>query len=77
MVAVAILLAAASAVLAALDLDMNANTDDLISPDRPYMQDYRAFLDEFGDLENIYVVVEDAGALEVLVKNEHFFSWRC
>lgn len=59
--AVAVLLAVVSAILAVTGLDMNANTDDLISPDRPYMIDYRAFLDEFGDLENIYVVVEDAG----------------
>ena len=45
--ACAVILAAASAVYAALSLRMNANTDDLIDADRPYMQDYRAFLDEF------------------------------
>lgn len=60
----ALLLAAAATLLAMSDLDMNANTDDLISPDRPYMRDYRAFLDEFGDLENIYVIVVDPGDVE-------------
>ncbi|MCA9321303.1 MAG: MMPL family transporter [Planctomycetes bacterium] len=59
--AIALITAILGAGLAALRLRVNANTDDLISPDRPYMQDYRAFLAEFGDLEGLYVVVVDRG----------------
>ena len=51
-------LAALAAGYAALQLEMNADTDDLIASDRPFMDNYRAFLDEFGDLEFLYVVVE-------------------
>ncbi len=42
----------------ALNLRLNANTDDLIAPDQPFMDDYRELLREFGDLEYLYVVVE-------------------
>ncbi|MFT7617091.1 MAG: hopanoid biosynthesis associated RND transporter like protein HpnN [Planctomycetota bacterium] len=55
--ATAIALAIASSIYAAFFLKMNANTDDLISPDRPYMEAYASFLDEFGDLEPIICVV--------------------
>lgn len=57
----AIALAAISAWYAATSLTLNANTDDLVGRDRPFMQKYRAFLDEFGDLEYIFVVVERTG----------------
>ncbi|TVQ53531.1 MAG: hypothetical protein EA377_07715 [Phycisphaerales bacterium] len=52
------ILAAIAAGYAALKLEMNADTDDLIASDRPFMDNYRAFLDEFGDLEYLYVVIE-------------------
>lgn len=42
---------------AAFKLGMNANTDDLIASERPYMQTYRRFLERFGDLEFIHLVV--------------------
>lgn len=41
-------------------LQLNANLDDLIAPDRPFMEEYRHFLREFGDLEYIFVVLADA-----------------
>lgn len=53
----ALLIAVLSGAYAAAELRMNANTDDLIAPDRPYMKRYRAFIDEFGDLESIFAVV--------------------
>ncbi|MEZ6194119.1 MAG: MMPL family transporter [Planctomycetota bacterium] len=56
--AVALVLAGLGIALAATRLRLNANTDDLISPDRPYMQNYRRFIEECGDLEFIYLVVE-------------------
>ena len=57
----AVLLAALSAAAATVWLEMDANTDHLIDPDRPYMRDYQAFLDDFGDLESLVVVLEDNG----------------
>jgi hopanoid biosynthesis associated RND transporter like protein HpnN len=39
-------------------LRLNANLDDLIAPDRPYMTQYREFLREFGDLEFIIVAID-------------------
>src|SRR5690349_10436980 len=38
-------------------LRINADTNDLISPNRPYMKDFLAFMEEFGDTEYIYAVV--------------------
>jgi len=61
-VLVGLLLAALSVVYTALELRLNADTNDLISPSRPFMQRYLAFLDEFGDLEYIYVVIEQDNA---------------
>lgn len=46
---------------AAANLRLNANTDDLIAKDAPFAADYRAFLNEFGDLEYIYAVVVHNG----------------
>ncbi len=54
----ALLLAVLGGGTAMAFLRLNANTDDLIAPDRPYMKSYREFLDSWGDLEPIWVVVE-------------------
>jgi hypothetical protein len=59
-VVVALLAAVAGALISADMLDVDADTNSLISDDRPFMKTYRAFMEEFGDLEYIYVVV-DAG----------------
>jgi uncharacterized protein len=59
-IALATVLAGSSVFYANRTIKLNANTDDLIAPDRPYMKQYRAFLDEFGDLEFMYVVVENS-----------------
>jgi hopanoid biosynthesis associated RND transporter like protein HpnN len=57
-----VMAAAALAVICALYawsfLRLNANLDDLIAPDRPYMTRYREFLREFGDLEYIIVAID-------------------
>ncbi|MBM4102089.1 MAG: hypothetical protein FJ256_07505 [Phycisphaerae bacterium] len=42
-------------------LTLDANTDSLISPDRPFMVRYREFLDEFGDLEGLTIAVDPRG----------------
>ena len=57
-VIVAAVLAGLCAIYAATTLRLNANLDDLIAPDRPYMQDYRRFLQEFGDLEYIIIAID-------------------
>lgn len=50
-------LAAASVVYTAARLEMKTDQNDLVSADLPYNQRYLKFLDEFGDLEFLYVVV--------------------
>jgi hopanoid biosynthesis associated RND transporter like protein HpnN len=57
----AAVLSAVCLAYAGLRLELNANTDDLIAADRPFMVEYRRFLREFGDLEYIWVVVENGG----------------
>jgi len=57
----AVALAAMSGVYAARNLRMNADTNDLIARDRPYMKPFVAFMREFGDLEYLYAVVESEG----------------
>lgn len=57
----AVALAAVSGVYAARHLRMNADTNDLIARDRPYMKPFVAFMREFGDLEYLYAVVEGDG----------------
>jgi hopanoid biosynthesis associated RND transporter like protein HpnN len=57
-VVVATALAIVCAMYAWSSLRLNANLDDLIAPDRPYMTQYRAFLREFGDLEHIIVAID-------------------
>ena len=54
------LTAVAGAILALTQLRLDADTNSLIGEDRPFMKAYRAYLDEFGDREALYVVV-DAG----------------
>ncbi len=39
-------------------ISLNADTDDLIASDVPYMADYQAFAEEFGDLERMWVVLD-------------------
>jgi len=53
-------LAIAGAVAGVLGVRFDADTDSLISADRPFMMDYESFKARFGDLERIWVVV-DAG----------------
>src|SRR5262245_60052894 len=61
LVTIAVLLSAASLWYASQTMRLNANTDDLIAADRPFMKEYRAFLAEFGDQEYIFAVVENSG----------------
>lgn len=42
-------------------LPLDADTNSLISRDRPWMRLYQSFLDEFGDLEYLYAVVDTKG----------------
>ena len=58
LVFLATILAIAGAVLATTRLVLDADTNHLIAPDRPFMADFEAWLDEFGDLEAAYVVVD-------------------
>ena len=51
-------LAVAGAWLGLTRLQLDADTDHLIRPDRPFMVRYQRFMDEFGDLEHIYVVID-------------------
>ena len=60
-VASSVLCAAVMAWVAIGWLSLDANTDSLIRSDRPFMVDYRAFLEEFGDLEYVYVAVDGRG----------------
>jgi predicted RND superfamily exporter protein len=60
-VAIGLVSAAIAAWLGARNLTLDADTNSLIDPDRPFMRDYRAFLGEFGDLEYLWVVVDAKG----------------
>jgi predicted RND superfamily exporter protein len=66
----ALSLAAVGAVYASKALTLNANTDDLIASDRPFMIQYRQFLKEFGDLEYIYAVVQKKGGGKATPQND-------
>lgn len=57
-VIVGALLSIASIAYASTSLRLNANLDDLISRDRPYVREYRRFIEEFGDLEYILVAID-------------------
>ena len=58
---VATLLAAAGALLAVMRLQLDADTNSLIEPSRPFMQRYKQFLEQFGDQEHIYVAIDSRG----------------
>ena len=58
---IGVVVAVAGAVAGLTGVRLDADTDSLISPDRPFMQDYQAFKDRFGDLERIWVVVDAHG----------------
>jgi len=45
-------------------LPLDADTNSLIGRDRSFMQRYQAFLDEFGDLEDMIVVIDPLGTDE-------------
>ena len=60
-VLVAVLLAAGGGGLAATRLHLDADTNHLIAEDRPFMEPFLGWLDEFGDLEYLYVVVDPLG----------------
>ncbi len=51
-------MAIAGAIAGAAWVRLDANTDHLISPNRPFMKRYEAFKERFGDLERIWVVVD-------------------
>ena len=57
-IAVYVVLLIASGVGTVCLLHLNANQDDLISPDLEYNRLYREFLERFGDIEFVYVVVQ-------------------
>ncbi|MHC4832957.1 MAG: MMPL family transporter, partial [Planctomycetota bacterium] len=72
-VLVSAVLAIAGAAIAWRSLELDADTNSLIGADRPFMRLYRSFLEEFGDLENLYVVVDarpDGGPLEAEDQDE-------
>ncbi len=56
--AVAVTLAAIGAWLGAVHLPLDADTNALIAPERPFMVAYREFLNRCGDLEEAIVVVD-------------------
>ena len=64
-VAVTVVLAAASGLWAWRSLRLDADTNSLIGDDQPFMRDYRAFLKGFGDLEYLLVVVDPHGNTEI------------
>ncbi len=57
-IAVASVLTLASALLATFVLQMNTDTDDLVSEKLGYHRNYKNYLREFGDLEYLFVAVE-------------------
>ena len=61
LVLVAVLLSMLGAGLAAARLQLDADTNHLIAEDRPFMPEFLGWLDEFGDLEYLYVVVDPLG----------------
>jgi len=52
-----VIIAIVSIYHAATHLKFDTDQDNLISKDQIYLQDYKAFLEEFGDWEYIYVVI--------------------
>lgn len=82
--AVGVSLALLSGLLAATQLRMDSNQDHLISRELPYQDRYLSFLEEFGDLECLYAVIDgrknpaqarafaDALAAGLRAQPEHF-----
>ncbi|MFZ9914103.1 MAG: MMPL family transporter [Phycisphaerales bacterium] len=60
-VAVAAVFAVLGAWLGAFHLALDSDTDSLIAPERPFMRGYRAFQQEFGDLEGVVIAVDGKG----------------
>ena len=58
--ALALMLSVLGGILSVSMLQLDADTNSLIGEDRPFMRTYRTYLNRYGDLEAIYVVV-DAG----------------
>jgi uncharacterized protein len=77
-------LAASAGILAATRLRIDSDQDHLISEELPYHRRYLDFLEEFGDLEYLYAVIDgrrdiaqardfaDALAAELRAQPEHF-----
>tara|TARA_B100001059_G_scaffold33015_1_gene26558 strand:- start:3779 stop:6322 length:2544 start_codon:yes stop_codon:yes gene_type:complete len=57
-ISVGLTLAIVGLLTGASTISLNADTDDLISDDVPYMAAYRAFAEEFGDLERMWIVID-------------------
>ncbi len=57
-IAVALLFALLGAWLGAMHLAIDGDTNSLISESRPFMQGYRAFQEEFGDLETVVIAID-------------------
>ncbi len=60
-VAVAAAFAVLGAWLGMFHLALDSDTDSLIAPERPFMQEYRAWQKEFGDLEGVVIAVDPKG----------------
>jgi hypothetical protein len=60
-IAVAVALAIASIAVSLWKLDVNSDPNALIDSDQPYMQKYERFLDEFGELEHMLIIIEAHG----------------
>jgi len=58
---IGVVLAAFGGWLGAMHLPLDADTNSLIGRERPFMQRYQAFLEEFGDLEDMIVVIDPLG----------------
>lgn len=56
-IAVATVLAVGGGILAALELEMETDQNELVSNDLAYNQRYLEYLDEFGDQEHLFVVI--------------------
>ncbi|MEE2907731.1 MAG: MMPL family transporter [Planctomycetota bacterium] len=53
-----VILSVAGFIVGSFTITLNADTDDLINPNVSYMQAYRQLIDEFGDMERMWVVID-------------------
>lgn len=60
-IAIAVVTALASLASSAYWLQWNANPDELAARGSRYLKDYQSFIDEFGDIDCLYVVVAQNG----------------